>query len=107
MKNLLSLLFAVLFSLPAMAQVSFGKPSLFNDGWLFSMGDDEKMSSAAFEDGKWRKLELPHDWSIEGLMSPTLASCTGYLPAGVAWYRKHFDVDDLTNRHYIHRLLRP
>lgn len=102
MKNLLSLLFAVLFSLPAMAQVSFGKPSIFNDGWLFSMGDDEKMSSAAFDDGKWRKLELPHDWSIEGLMSPTLASCTGYLPAGVAWYRKHFDVDDLTNRHYIY-----
>jgi hypothetical protein len=79
--------------MPVMAQVSFGEARLFNEGWLFAKGDELQMSAADYDDSKWRRLELPHDWSIEGLMSPTLASCTGYLPAGVAWYRKHFDLD--------------
>ncbi len=86
----------------ANAQVSFGKAFQFNDGWLFSKGDEPQRVEEKFDDSKWRRLTLPHDWSIEGLMSPSLASCTGYLPAGVAWYRKHFDVDDISKRRYIY-----
>ncbi len=86
----------------ANAQVSFGKAFQFNDGWLFSIGDEPQRVEEKFDDSKWRRLTLPHDWSIEGLMSPSLASCTGYLPAGVAWYRKHFDVDDISKRRYIY-----
>ena len=33
-------------------------------------------------------LNIPHDWSIEGVLNPSLAACTGYLPGGIAWYRK-------------------
>ena len=47
-------------------------------------------SLPSFDDTKWRRLTLPHDWSAEGVMSPQLASCTGYLPGGIGWYRKHF-----------------
>ncbi len=86
----------------ANAQVSFGKAFQFNDGWLFSKGDEPQRVEEKFDDSKWRRLTLPHDWSIEGLMSPSLASCTGYLPAGVAGYRKHFDVDDISKRRYIY-----
>lgn len=86
----------------ANAQISFGKAFQFNDGWLFSKGDEPQRLEEKFDDSKWRQLALPHDWSIEGLMSPSLASCTGYLPAGVAWYRKHFDVDDISKRRYIY-----
>ncbi len=86
----------------ANAQVSFGKAFQFNDGWLFSKVDEPQRVEEKFDDSKWRRLTLPHDWSIEGLMSPSLASCTGYLPAGVAWYRKHFDVDDISKRRYIY-----
>ncbi len=34
--------------------------------------------------------------------SPSLASCTGYLPGGIGWYRKHFTVSDTQKRHYIY-----
>jgi beta-galactosidase/beta-glucuronidase len=39
----------------------------------------------------WRQIDLPHDWSAEAEFSPTNASCTGFLPGGIGWYRKVFD----------------
>ncbi|MBQ0020914.1 MAG: DUF4982 domain-containing protein [Bacteroidales bacterium] len=75
------------------AQVSFGHPALFNDGWLFTLNhDDSTYAQPRVDDSKWQRRTLPHDWSIEGQLSPTLASCTGYLPGGIGWYRKHFTV---------------
>lgn len=71
----------------------FGKAESFNSGWRFSLSDDSLARNAEYADSTWRKLTLPHDWSIEGTASPTYASCQGYLPGGVAWYRKKFDVD--------------
>lgn len=76
------------------AQVSFGETSLFNDGWLFLLQDVAEAKNPDFNDSSWRKLSLPHDWSIEGQLSQEYASCTGYLPAGIAWYRKHFKTPD-------------
>ena len=81
------------------AQVSFGTAEKFNDSWKFILKDDPAMVKNDFDDSKWRKLDLPHDWSVEGQLSPTLASCTGYLPGGIAWYRKHFEVKDNAKRH--------
>lgn len=68
------------------AQVSFGKPEKINEQWEFYLGDnpDEKT--------KWRVLNLPHDWSVEGVLNPSLAACTGYLPGGIAWYRKNINI---------------
>ena len=57
--------------LPLHAQVSFGKAEKFNEGWLFSLSDDSLSQTNNFDDSKWRKLDLPHDWSIEGQLSPT------------------------------------
>ena len=46
---------------------------------------------AAFDDGSWRKLDVPHDWGIEGPFRLELAGETGKLPwRGIGWYRKHF-----------------
>ena len=86
----------------AWAQTSFGVATDFNRDWLFMLGDDAQAARTEYVDSAWRRLDLPHDWSIEGIPSPTLASCTGYLPAGVAWYRKHFAVSDLAQKHYIY-----
>ena len=63
---------------------------LFDDHWLFAKDDLKGAESPAFDDHAWRTLDLPHDWSIEGPFDPNLASGTGFLPAGIAWYRKHF-----------------
>ena len=93
MKRLLISLTALflLASFAGHAQVSFGSASKFNDDWKFSLGDFPGAADVGYDDSGWRTLEVPHDWSVEGLPSPSLASCTGYLPGGVAWYRKHFD----------------
>jgi beta-galactosidase len=46
-----------------------------------------------FDDSAWRKLNLPHDWGIEGPFKQEYPGETGKLPWwGVGWYRKHFDV---------------
>lgn len=37
---------------------------------------------------------MPHDWSVRGQLSPTLASCTGYLPGGTGWYKKKLKIAD-------------
>src|SRR5260370_28810254 len=39
---------------------------LFDASWLFHRGDVAGAEQAAFDDTGWRKLDLPHDWSIEG-----------------------------------------
>ncbi|MDE7346662.1 MAG: DUF4982 domain-containing protein [Muribaculaceae bacterium] len=80
-----------LFCVDADAQVSFGTTEKFNDGWLFQLGDEGDSFKPEYADSTWRHLSLPHDWSIEGTYSPDLASGTGYLPGGIAWYRKHFN----------------
>lgn len=57
---------------------------LFNDDWKFHKD----------EAAGWRSVTLPHDWSIEGPFEERWASATGYLPGGIGWYRKAFDVPD-------------
>ena len=64
----------------------------FNYHWKFQKADVSGAEAMTFDDTNWRKLNLPHDWSVEGPYNSNLASCTGYLPGGIAWYRKTFDV---------------
>lgn len=104
MKNRIYLFCLFLFACSSFlhAQVSFGKAEKWNEDWLFSLSDDSLSASVSYDDSKWRKLDLPHDWSIEGQLSPSLASCTGYLPGGIGWYRKHFQLTDDAARHYVY-----
>ena len=101
-KHLIITAMLALACMTAQAQTSFGDAVKFDDGWLFSLTDDPTQKDNSFDDKDWRKLDLPHDWSVEGQLSPTLASCTGYLPGGIGWYRKHFTVSDNAPRHYIY-----
>ncbi|WP_227686910.1 beta-galactosidase GalB [Spirosoma arboris] len=66
----------------------------FDKGWRFYLGDEPKAKDVAFNDSDWRKLPLPHDWSIEGQFSEQHLSTTqeGALPTGIGWYRKVFTV---------------
>jgi len=65
----------------------------FDAGWRFSKGDAPGAERTGFDDAGWRKLNLPHDWSIEGPYSAANASGTGFLPGGIGWYRKTFRLD--------------
>ena len=66
----------------------------FNKDWKFFLGHDSLASQSVYDDSKWRKLSLPHDWSIESNFSKDHPATTqgGALPGGIGWYRKTFTV---------------
>jgi hypothetical protein len=83
----------LLFScITAFSQVSFGDSKKINDNWKFNLQDTPDAQNKTFDDTKWQSVNVPHDWSVKGQLSPTLASCTGYLPGGIAWYRKSINI---------------
>lgn len=82
----------------------FGKQELMNDDWFFKLGDQKEWSNKNIDHSQWRKLDLPHDWSKESAASPEYASCTGYLPGGIGWYRKEFKIpaNNRSKRTYVY-----
>ncbi|UOG74866.1 DUF4982 domain-containing protein [Hymenobacter tibetensis] len=94
MKTTFSLVFILAWALvlgTAQAQAP-RQQVLFNTNWKFHKGDVTAGEKPDFNDTDWRRLELPHDWSIEGPFSQEWASATGFLPGGIGWYRKTFEV---------------
>jgi beta-galactosidase len=69
-----------------------GRGTSFNDNWKFQKGDVSGANGVSFNDAAWRKLSLPHDWSIEQSFnqSSPAGSGGGYLDGGIGWYRKTF-----------------
>jgi beta-galactosidase len=66
----------------------------FDFGWKFFRGDVPGAQNPGFSDSGWKSVDLPHDWSIDGPFSEKEPSGGpgGYLPTGIGWYRKHFNV---------------
>ncbi|MGC4102914.1 sugar-binding domain-containing protein [Ferruginibacter sp.] len=64
----------------------------FNKDWKFNLGNDSLAVNSNYDDTKWRSLNLPHDWSIEGNFSKEHPATNqgGALPGGIGWYRKTF-----------------
>jgi beta-galactosidase len=57
-------------------------------------GGDVAYVRPEFDDRAWRRVDLPHDWAIEGPFITTgPAGGMGRLPSpGVGWYRRKLDV---------------
>jgi len=68
----------------------------FDADWRFTNAEVTAAEQPQYDDTAWRKVNVPHDWSIEGPFSPTnQTGCAGaYLPSGTGWYRKHFTLPD-------------
>ena len=75
----------------------------FDNDWRFLKDSTIDASQSEFNDSKWRKVDLPHDWSIEDLPNQIPDSIIGpfskaavskqaggFMLGGTAWYRKHF-----------------
>ena len=77
----------------------------FTADWAFCLTDDSLAARPDYDDSAWRRLDLPHDWAIEGDFSQENPSGTGggALPGGTGWYRKTFTVpaSDRGKRLYI------
>jgi beta-galactosidase len=75
----------------------------FDDNWLFLKSSDINAEEPTFNDSKWEKVDLPHDWSINDLPNQTEGQVigpfdkkspgstqTGFTLGGTGWYRKKF-----------------
>jgi beta-galactosidase len=91
-KNRIKLFFLCfcLNSVLAQSQTSTGE-NLFDNNWRFKLGDVLAAKEPSYNDSSWRRLDLPHDWSIEQNFDKKYASCSAYLPGGIGWYRKTFE----------------
>lgn len=89
---LLPVLLFVVFVSCTKSPVSERQIVNFGENWKFHLGDVENAELAEFEDNRWRTLDVPHDWSIEGEFSANHPATPGggALPGGVGWYRKTF-----------------
>jgi beta-galactosidase len=106
-KKLLPILLLVFFVTNTYAQRS---EILFDDNWKFYKGDVPNGESQNLDEGNWRTVELPHDWSIEDLpnqsdsvigpftIKSVGATSTGYTVGGTAWYRKHFLLNNTSGK---------
>ncbi|MGA2723556.1 MAG: sugar-binding domain-containing protein [Bryobacteraceae bacterium] len=73
-----------------------GRKSTFDFGWKFFKGDAPGAQQPNFADGSWQDVDLPHDFSIEGPFDENAPAKGqgGYLPTGIGWYRKHFNIPE-------------
>lgn len=69
----------------------------FDFGWKFIEQDVKEAQLPSYNDGKWTRVNLPHDWDI--YHSPKADAPTenggGYYPGGIGWYRKQVKDTDL------------
>ncbi|MES2519250.1 MAG: glycoside hydrolase family 2 TIM barrel-domain containing protein [Bacteroidota bacterium] len=111
MKNRIVFTFIILCSFQsAFSQIKTGRNQAFDSNWKFKKGTGIDAKAANFNDANWRKLDVPHDWSIEDLAeNPTDTirgpfyknaigkNATAFTVGGTAWYRKHFTLDKSTS----------
>lgn len=78
----------------------------FDFNWKFVLGDFPEASESGFDDSNWRKLNVPHDFSIEHPFDSTNTTNSGggFAYSGIGWYRKHFTLDKSTINQKVHIL---
>jgi beta-galactosidase len=100
-RHLFATLFCIGLALPysiASADAPARVVTSFDADWKFvakdvgGKGNNDSGAEVMLDDSAWRTVEVPHDWSIEGPISPSNPSgqAGGFFPTGVSWYRKHF-----------------
>jgi hypothetical protein len=78
-----------------------------DNDWSFALGNHTEAVATDFDASSWRKLNLPHDWSVEPEAAAIAGqnigpftrnsiegSATGFTIGGEGWYRKTFRLDD-------------
>ncbi|HEY9155772.1 MAG TPA: glycoside hydrolase family 2 TIM barrel-domain containing protein, partial [Opitutaceae bacterium] len=71
--------------------------------WRFHLGADEKAIAPNYDDSLWRRVDVPHDYVIEGTFvrenpfgtpgrDPSWYSLHGFLPVQPAVYRKSIEI---------------
>jgi len=66
----------------------------FNPGWKLFVGDQPGAETVDFEDSKWQQITLPHAWNEDEAFQKSIEK----LSTEIAWYRKHFKVEDTKDK---------
>lgn len=67
----------------------------FDLDWKFILNPNETDIKTNPESLSWRNVNLPHDWGIEGSYNKNNGDWqSGYLPAGIGYYKKTFVVNE-------------
>ncbi|MDO4764414.1 MAG: glycoside hydrolase family 2 TIM barrel-domain containing protein, partial [Eubacteriales bacterium] len=66
--------------------------NLLMDDWKFHLGEADSAEQNIFDDSKWSLVNLPHDYSIHQNYTASGEAESAYLPGGIGWYRKTFQV---------------
>ena len=105
LKVTIAIVFIFINSIVGIAsETKSGRERGFNNNWKFLVETSSiDANKSDFDDSRWRKLDLPHDWSIEDFPEPESAdqigpfskksiggANTGYTVGGTAWYRKNY-----------------
>ncbi|MDD4970345.1 MAG: glycoside hydrolase family 2 TIM barrel-domain containing protein [Paludibacter sp.] len=95
-KQIVFVFILFLSSFSAYAKNGMERKQLFDNDWKFILRDVSDAKANDFNVALWRRLDLPHDWSIEGRVNPKnpTKGAGGYFPAGIGWYRKTFQAPD-------------
>lgn len=85
---------SILYGLTGKDESPIREKTKINLDWKFKAGDTPQANQAAFNDSDWKKVQVPHDWSIEGTFDKKNPSgqMGAFLPGGIAWYRKTLDL---------------
>jgi beta-galactosidase len=101
MRRIDVLLFCLLIGSSLSAQnINPRKIIPLDSAWRYRLGDDAAARQPGFDDSKWRRIDVPHDWTIESPVNPPPdgESNGGYFSHGIAWYRKSFAFSDTTKK---------
>ena len=107
-----SIFFLSILSLNFQAQTR--KVITLKENWKFQKGTIENAQNITFDDAKWQKVSVPHDWAIYGPFDKEIdkqnvaitqngekiptekTGRTGSLPhIGTAWYRNEFSLSTI------------
>lgn len=100
-KEILSVIFLAMAALTVSAQDDMSQRVLFDDGWMFHLGDKLLVNGKVDNRQGWEEAPLPHDWSIALPIDSAAASGNdgGYRQNGTGWYVKQFKLKD----EYLHK----
>lgn len=89
---------ALLMAVPSVAAERRTTP--LTEDWRFAQADPEQAETATFDDSRWATVSVPHDWAIAGPfdLQARAGGAGGFLPTGVAWYRKTLDIKPAPGR---------
>ncbi|WP_346238321.1 glycoside hydrolase family 2 TIM barrel-domain containing protein [Niabella insulamsoli] len=78
----------LMISWGAYGQPGFGNARKINEDWSFILNLTDTTGALPAATARWQPVDLPHDWSVKQPLDPAHASCMGYLPGGIGWYKK-------------------